>query len=346
MPMRFSFRTITFTSALFLTALLLWQNLNIPLPSPTLPIIFYSNQSGTSLKYLYKTILRKTKNNLLAHVYDLSDSEILNLINKKHKNSCQVELYVDGHTTKRERKKFSHLPWNEKKGRSLMHEKILTTDSSCTYLGSTNFSTDSLSRHDNFVLGIFSTEIASYIKQHHDNRKARAPTPPKTFTIDSQTLTFYFLPENKKQALETFLRLIKQAKKRIDLAIFTFTHQTIAKELVNAHNRGVKIYLYLDYKSSKGASKKIVNELSQKKFPVYISSSSKLLHYKMMLIDDQQFIFGSSNWTNNAFNKNHDYLVWISTLKPSQTKQLSKIFKAIDKQSEQHPFLTANAFSN
>lgn len=316
-----------------LTTFLLYINLNVCLPSPSSPLIFYSNHLNDHLGFLAKKIFKNAKNFLLVHSYAISDNQLLNIFYKKTKSGCKTLLYSDYETSKREISKHPTLNWHLYSGSGLMHEKIFMTDNRLTFLGTANLTHESLNRHDNLILGIYNLELASFIKDHYLHRIQKKPTFNKSFFINNQNISIWFLPDKNDQALNAFLQEIDSAKKSIDIAIYTFTHQKILTHLEKAFNRGVKLNINMDFTSYRGSSKKTFETLRSKNILVNISQKNKLLHYKMMLIDNKNLIIGSSNWTASAFKKNQDFFIVINNLNKKQISKIKKIFKKIKKES-------------
>ena len=111
--------------------------------------------------------------------------------------------------------------------------------------------------------------------------------------------------------------------------MFTLTHQELLNAIISAHQRGVKVKVFLDSTSAKGASLKASMELTAANIPLYLSEGLQLLHHKMMLIDNECFVLGSANWTKAAFKKNHDFYLVLSPLHLNQIKVIHSIFQKI-----------------
>lgn len=214
-----------------------------------------------------------------------------------------------------------------------MHEKILMIDYKTAYLGTANLTYESLNRHDNMILGIYSPELSNYLFEHYQHRINNEKTPPKTLTINFQNLTIWFLPDIQEKALHYLISHIDKAREHIQIAMYTLTHPKIIESLIKAKKRGVLIEVYIDQSSARGASKTACEKLFLENIFCHLSGKQKLLHYKMMLIDNKNFIIGSSNWTKNAFKSNHDFFISINNLNKNQTTILKKVFNKIKKES-------------
>ena len=101
---------------------------------------------------------------------------------------------------------------------------------------------------------------------------------------------------------------IDNAKSEIYVQAYSFTSAPIAKALVNAHKRGVKVEVILD-KSQKKERYTSATFLSNAGIPTYIDSIHAIAHNKIMIIDKEIVITGSFNFTKAAEEKNAENLL-------------------------------------
>ena len=107
---------------------------------------------------------------------------------------------------------------------------------------------------------------------------------------------------------------ISKAQKQILVAVFSFTNMRIARALVEAKNRGVKVYVITD--EGQGESKygrKVLEFLASHGVKVKIKrgSGGGLMHHKYAVIDGKIVLTGSYNWTYSAEKRNDENLVAI-----------------------------------
>jgi phosphatidylserine/phosphatidylglycerophosphate/cardiolipin synthase-like enzyme len=92
--------------------------------------------------------------------------------------------------------------------------------------------------------------------------------------------------------------------------MYVFTDRDIALPLVKAHERGVKVRLYLDQEQT-------VYLYSQSRFLVQkgikarISTNNYIMHNKFAIIDNRILLTGSYNWTFSANHRNDENLMVI-----------------------------------
>ena len=91
---------------------------------------------------------------------------------------------------------------------------------------------------------------------------------------------------------------------------YSFTSAPIAKVLVVAHKRGVKVTVVLDssQQSKKYSSADFVNNVG---ISTYIDAKHAIAHNKIMIINGATIITGSYNFTKAAEEKNAENLLVI-----------------------------------
>ena len=123
----------------------------------------------------------------------------------------------------------------------------------------------------------------------------------------AETEVYFSLYDNpQKEIIEN----INQAETFINIAMYIFTDREIAIPLVKAHERGVKVRLYLDkdqvdYKYSQSRF------LVQKGIKTRISSNKYIMHNKFAIIDNCLLLTCSYNWTFSANQRNDENLMVI-----------------------------------
>jgi len=120
----------------------------------------------------------------------------------------------------------------------------------------------------------------------------------------------YFSPNGG--CAEAIVNEIKNAKSEILVQAFHFTSAPIAKSLVEAHKRGVKVSAILD-ESQRTAEYSSATFLANSKIPTYIDAAHATAHNKIIIIDGGTVITGSFNFTRAAEKKNAENLLVIKS---------------------------------
>lgn len=104
---------------------------------------------------------------------------------------------------------------------------------------------------------------------------------------------------------------IDDAKDEVLVQAYSFTSTPIAKALVTAHKRGVKVEAVLD-KSQRKERYTSATFLDHAGIPVFIDDRhAGIAHNKIMLVDRKTVITGSFNFTKAAQAKNAENLLII-----------------------------------
>ncbi len=138
----------------------------------------------------------------------------------------------------------------------------------------------------------------------------RTPQPQEQVPRGEIETTAYFSPRGGCE--EAVIDLINHSKRTIDIAIYSFTDRKIARALIKAHNRGVKIRVIIDY--GNGKSRYCVGPLLEKagiRVRYKRGSGGGLMHNKYAIYDRKILSTGSFNWTSNANKRNDENLVVI-----------------------------------
>jgi phosphatidylserine/phosphatidylglycerophosphate/cardiolipin synthase-like enzyme len=93
---------------------------------------------------------------------------------------------------------------------------------------------------------------------------------------------------------------------------YSFTSAPIARALLSAHKRGVKLVAVLD-KSQR--SKTYATFLVNNGIPTFIDAKHAIAHNKIMTIDRETIITGSFNFTKSAEKRNAENLLVIKSKK-------------------------------
>lgn len=122
----------------------------------------------------------------------------------------------------------------------------------------------------------------------------------------SAEATVYFSPNGGATA--AIVRELGRAQHRILVQAYSFTSAPIAKALLDAHKRGVKILAVLD-KSNQTDKYSAATFLENAGIPVLIDADHAIAHNKVIVIDDSTVLTGSFNFSKAAEEKNAENLL-------------------------------------
>ena len=127
----------------------------------------------------------------------------------------------------------------------------------------------------------------------------------------------YFSPSGG--CTDAIVNEIDNAKLEILVQAYSFTSTPIAKALISAFKRGVKVEAILD-KSQRKEKYTSATFLKNSGIPTYIDSRHAIAHNKIIIIDKEIVITGSFNFTKAAEEKNAENLLII------KSKELADIY--------------------
>jgi phosphatidylserine/phosphatidylglycerophosphate/cardiolipin synthase-like enzyme len=131
-----------------------------------------------------------------------------------------------------------------------------------------------------------------------------AAEPPRSLP----PIEVYFSP--KGGCMDAILREVKAAKTSVLVQAYWFTSEPIAKAMVEAHKRGVKVEAILD-RSRTELDNEQADFIVQNDVPTFIDDKHTTAHSKVVIIDGQVVITGSFNFTDQAEEENVENLLVI-----------------------------------
>ncbi len=152
--------------------------------------------------------------------------------------------------------------------------------------------------------------------------------------IDEHSFRFhqvYFSPGY--DILDNLKDLIQVSTKSIDICVFSLTDHRLAKVVVEAQNRGVKVRIISDDLKTKDRGSKI-EWLKENGIEIKIDQSMAHMHNKFGIVDRRIAFTGSFNWTKSATRANNENL--LVTSNHSIVEQFSEEFEQLWK--EMHKF--------
>ena len=111
------------------------------------------------------------------------------------------------------------------------------------------------------------------------------------------------------------MKELNNARSEILIQAYSFTSKPIAKSLVDARKRGVRVEVVLD-KSQRSEKYSSADFLAHAGIPTYIDSAHAIAHNKVMIIDREVLITGSFNFSRAAEERNAENLLVLRDNKP------------------------------
>lgn len=128
-----------------------------------------------------------------------------------------------------------------------------------------------------------------------------------TFEANAQ-YTVCFTPQ--QNCTQTIVDAINNAVNSIWVQAYSFTSRPIAKALVVANERGVKVNVIFD-KSVFSYGQQTLRYFSHNGISIWIDSQPAIAHNKVMILDQTRVITGSFNFTRAAQKQNAENVLLI-----------------------------------
>lgn len=129
----------------------------------------------------------------------------------------------------------------------------------------------------------------------------------------------YIMPYEQAEAINALKQTLQHARSEIEISIYSFTNNEIAKVIRDSARRGVKVSIIYDKESNIKNSASTIGYLAKyNNISVCLLSGIRakngkyygIMHQKMAIIDNQILILGSANWSKNAFENNFETLLF------------------------------------
>ncbi len=118
---------------------------------------------------------------------------------------------------------------------------------------------------------------------------------------------------------------IENAKRKMDLCVFTITDNELSRAILDAYHRGIQIRIITDDQKmeDKGSD---IEQFRQAGIPVKTDDSESHMHHKFAIFDSHYLLLGSYNWTRGARHQQEDIL---TTNDPKLVKAYQKQFEKL-----------------
>jgi phosphatidylserine/phosphatidylglycerophosphate/cardiolipin synthase-like enzyme len=126
--------------------------------------------------------------------------------------------------------------------------------------------------------------------------------------------------------LNLIRRRLAEARKTIDICVFTITDDRISNAILDAHRRGVKVRIVTDDEKAYDAGSD-VPRFAAAKIPLRVDNTPFHMHHKFAIFDGRCVLNGSYNWTRGAAENNLENVVEL--LDPTLIGQFQTEFDAI-----------------
>ncbi len=151
-----------------------------------------------------------------------------------------------------------------------------------------------------------SLDTAQLLEWLEDAMKVVAPIEPNAKKPAIEPSDAFFSPGTA--CLERIIHRFKAARRTVDVCVFTITDDRIARAMLDAHRRGVKLRLITDNDKAYDLGSDI-REFEAAGISTKIDRTHAHMHHKFAIFDGTRLLNGSYNWTRSAAEVNEENLV-------------------------------------
>lgn len=235
------------------------------------------------------------------------------------------------------------------------HGKVIVIDEMITIIGSTNWAYYSIARNSEASVAIWSPQLAreftAYIDEIAKNSDRVEVTPEVVEeTHKSELKIAKHSAENvvslsNEKYFPALHKAIEEAKESIRVVQLSVRYYTdiptgaprdsdlpngvlshtneLCEDLIRAHKRGIDVQVIIDRQAIRSNEEQLpfARKLAQNGVTVFWDDENVTTHAKLIVIDDDITVVGSTNWTYHALHLNNEVSVLI------RSKPVNKIYR-------------------
>jgi phosphatidylserine/phosphatidylglycerophosphate/cardiolipin synthase-like enzyme len=285
-------------------------------------------------------LIKNSKESIYCSVYNITLESISNeLINQKN-NNLDIKIITDlKQTSNRNSKigvlKANNIPiYNNIETTKSMHNKYCVFDNNIVLFGSTNFTYDSLYKHNNDFIIINNKEVSKifidqfnlflnsnnnyyYYNSNDNNNYNNSYNYNKVIDynyLDSSLYKFYFCNSKTNNCELQIINLFRNSTKSIKCMQYSFTYNNIyleLKELLDL-NKDIELkFITEKTQNSKYSLYTKIKDLSidyNKEF-IILDKNPSFMHNKFCIFNNDILLTGSANLTNNGLTNNFESIL-------------------------------------
>lgn len=220
----------------------------------------------------------------------------------------------------------------------LMHNKFMVIDEHLVWTGSFNFTENCAYKNNNNAVVLDDGKLAAnytekfrwFWDEHkfggRPGRNFKIPYPVVTLR-DGTVVENYFSTHDKVD--EHVIEAIRAARRSIKFLAFSYTHQGIARAMIDRAEAGVKVAGVVETRQNSQHS--MFERLNrQPGVEVLLDGNPFNMHHKVIIVDDAVVITGSFNFSTSAAHGNDENIVIIHNPKVAARfdEEFQRVYRA------------------
>jgi len=131
---------------------------------------------------------------------------------------------------------------------------------------------------------------------------------------------------------QEIVRLLGNAKSKIDICVFTISDNILAREILAAHTREIKVRIISDNEKiyDRGSD---IHFLEESGVKIRKDAGPNHMHHKFAIFDNEILLNGSFNWTRSASERNHENIAvhYQNRLISEYTNEFEKLWNSFER---------------
>ncbi len=139
----------------------------------------------------------------------------------------------------------------------------------------------------------------------------------------------YFSPG--EDCANAIVQALQNAKKSIDICVFTISDDKISREIIACHRKNIKVRIITDNEKLHDLGSDIA-QMAKTGIAIRIDNTTAHMHHKFMVVDNAILVNGSYNWTKSAATSNEENIIVSDekSLVATFAKQFEKMWKEME----------------
>jgi phosphatidylserine/phosphatidylglycerophosphate/cardiolipin synthase-like enzyme len=264
--------------------------------------------------------LRTAQTQVDIAAFDLDAEPIVQALIELHEAGIPVRVVTDTDNAELEtieRLRDYEITVVEDDRSALMHNKFIVIDGRIIYTGSLNFTTNGAYCNNNNLVRIDSPALAANylaeMSEMYDDGSfgPRSPenTPNEQLTIEGVRVENYFAPE--KELAPIIAALVSQADSDVKFMAFSFTQEDIGEAMIERAEAGIPVTGVFETTGSNTEYSYYPDmlDLGLDNLQVRQDGNPRVMHHKVIIIDESITLLGSFNFSASANDSNDENIL-------------------------------------
>jgi phosphatidylserine/phosphatidylglycerophosphate/cardiolipin synthase-like enzyme len=285
--------------------------------------LYFAPQHGREARERLIGLMDGAQSRLEVAVMELEDREIGQALTRAAARGVQVRLFTDSDYRRETRESLGALSNSrarcetlqqvqvcyDSRNDALMHHKFVLIDQKGVWTGSTNLTWGAFERNNENSLWLADVGLVQAYRAEFDAIFAGQESGlgrSQGFWLGATEGRVYFSPAGGPKARQAILDLVQRSSHEIWVAAFVLTDRRILQGLTSAHQRGVQVRVVIDGRNLENSREE---RLALAGIEVRQDGNPYAMHHKVMVLDREWVVTGSSNFTNSGFGRNNENLL-------------------------------------